>query len=460
MKTRTRTRVEVGDRYPFVYENYTILANGAQTAYSSGLAGFVESRKVTMIDQTGPEFRIAKQQGRHLVSPMTRTRVEKWAENTGSFRSTNLANVTGTTPKTTVQNLYNSAGLCIQPDRWDSLVQAELEARLEAGTNAWSQVAEPEVYGQVELMELKSTLKLVFSPISGVKDILLKARRDYDRKLAAFKKRADRTALYNRRYAEFLKRHENWVANGRKGRGPTEPRKPRAVKSRRRQQVFPQYVDWFSKNWLKYRYGIMPLLYSIDDVLSTLKSEASSEPHRVTAKATREASPFVAVPIVTTNAQNIRTDTGRTTGEVVARSGLYYKYSFDLSERWGLSLRTTMSSLYEAAPLSFVLDWIINVGAYIRSLEARASVKPLSQWTTVIVTTRREDRREYKPRSVSGYAITDSRKGCQYTLTEYTSRTACVDAGLTMKSWKGNLTDLKHLADGVCILFSNFYKRS
>jgi hypothetical protein len=54
-----------------------------------------------------------------------------------------------------------------------------------------------------------------------------------------------------------------------------------------------------------------------------------------------------------------------------------------LVERSGLHLSNLPSSIWEAIPFSFVADWVINLGDWIRAVTPKAGVKILATGVTV-----------------------------------------------------------------------------
>lgn len=121
-----------------------------------------------------------------------------------------------------------------------------------------------------------------------------------------------------------------------------------------------------SKAWLTYQYGLRPLVSSIFGIADENIRVVINKTQRFKARATGKFSPRQAqiqtiYGLVTFTAQP---------GSFLKTSVSYgvdlYQDGFDLA-RW--SSLNPVSIAWELLPASFVVDWFVNVGGYLRSME-------------------------------------------------------------------------------------------
>lgn len=159
------------------------------------------------------------------------------------------------------------------------------------------------------------------------------------------------------------------------GRGG-KPNLPRVPKGREGSYGFTGHArdigDAATQNWLLYRYGIMPIVYQIQDVLKALDSKAK-EFHRFTESKSMGVEldfkeqvnmPTVRIPVIDpelTQHVKIKYDG-------VFRAWVKDQYSIEqlFYKTWGFNPLTTA---WELTTLSFVVDWLVHVGDFITALE-------------------------------------------------------------------------------------------
>lgn len=104
--------------------------------------------------------------------------------------------------------------------------------------------------------------------------------------------------------------------------------------------------------WLEYRYAVSPLVYSIEDALALMKSVYT--PYQSFRDGKRLSEDFQV------NGYTVKGV------EIIDRVFLKHRYSHDA---WDLKLkRSAAATAWELIPLSFVVDWFLNVGDLITSL--------------------------------------------------------------------------------------------
>lgn len=122
-----------------------------------------------------------------------------------------------------------------------------------------------------------------------------------------------------------------------------------------------------SKAWLTYRYGIMPLIYSAQDIIKALEKheklfETEKERNVVDIEETidlaRLNEPFaVEIPVVVA-----------VTGKVTQRVVIKRRYNVEqlYQKRFGFN---PLLTAWELVPLSFVIDWFVQVGDAIQAIQ-------------------------------------------------------------------------------------------
>lgn len=117
--------------------------------------------------------------------------------------------------------------------------------------------------------------------------------------------------------------------------------------------------DYVANRWLEWRYGVMPVVYSIYDSLDVLGKKLSIEPLIISARARRGG-------IVTSKTFPVpATYTGFKRLESQGSARLELKYRFIPPNMLDLHDWTSLSPAviaWELFPLSFVYDWLVNVG--------------------------------------------------------------------------------------------------
>lgn len=135
----------------------------------------------------------------------------------------------------------------------------------------------------------------------------------------------------------------------------------------------------FSNNWLMARYGIMPFVRLMHDALVV------GPRIRTRRETARGAGPIVAgseiVETVTSSDSNYYdTWTVSRTWNVSTRAGILYEYD-NFQNKWGFSLANVPAAIWEATPWSFVVDWFLNTGDFIRALTPKLGTTELASWS-------------------------------------------------------------------------------
>lgn len=142
-------------------------------------------------------------------------------------------------------------------------------------------------------------------------------------------------------------------------------------------------VEYISKEWLKYRYGIMPLMYDIQGIIKALSKDKKGDFH--TARGSETLEYVEDLPLVHMHGDVDTSYNWVTTDKVVVKCGLIYSAKMLTSDYLGFNLRSFPSAVWELIPFSFVIDWFVNVQAFVGAFGANGAVPVQGQYT---VTTR------------------------------------------------------------------------
>lgn len=122
--------------------------------------------------------------------------------------------------------------------------------------------------------------------------------------------------------------------------------------------------------WMAWRYAVSPMVYDLDDALKELygRSQAAVIYRNVRGKATGVHHQITPGNVIRSGSVAL-----------VWRASLYYQVSPTTDAFKRLGLINLPATLWELAPLSFVVDWFIPFGRYLSHLDAAAGVTIVSQ---------------------------------------------------------------------------------
>lgn len=176
-------------------------------------------------------------------------------------------------------------------------------------------------------------------------------------------------------------------------------------------------LNMLSGSWLEWRYGIMPLIYTIQDIIEHVQSQSRFMQDKMLRKGgkVKFENNYVVSGGSYPGTYYIygKVDINVKTKYV---SKVFYKYVKPLSwqERYGLDASALPGIAWELATLSFVWDWFFSVGDWLQSLRTSDARQVLgcvtSQKSTVVATA--------IPSSVKFYNIVPAKiSGCQLQIT-------------------------------------------
>lgn len=298
------------------------------TPWSGGSSSTLLSREVTKVgsfktttDVVTPNFRTRVARGEIINNPFE-SWTEEWVNSfTPHIIRSNNAGVSAIRE-------YNWAMGYSQPPKRNDVFCDISSAQAEASTEAAAKVGETSVDGTVEAGEARETMKMF-----SIRDWNL---REHIRK--------------EMRYAQK--------------RGYTFPKSGVAA-------------SVLANNWLKYRYGIAPLLSLLND---TIVVGSRIRTRRETSRGFSSVSggPVQVDTVVNGGFHNV-TGTSVKTWSSSIRAGILYEYK-DFGNKYGFSLGAIPRAAWELTTLSFVMDWFANTGEFIGALTPRTSIVRRATW--------------------------------------------------------------------------------
>lgn len=355
----TRTRTD-DTTVPLMTSQTTTLCNGDVSTVSvnewdSQAGGYKLGNGVyrQTTDVVVPNFRARSARGEVFMNPFASTRTTRFSASIGTHEHHWVPNCTGTNTKKIEGN--NSFGC------WGGFLGAQSgwvdhtqELRELAGTQAWSNVAEPNVLGGEFLRDRERTFRMLKNPLSDLRHALGGIRK-------------------SRKF-------------GRSG------------------LILGHYV---ANEWLKYRYGLTPLIHDVVGAFENVCKPVFTD--RVTARGSAAWPEYQYTDtVVQTGTYGIfqGTTVRKASQSQNVRAGVLYRHEASMSEKFGISFNSLVPTLWEILPYSFVADWFANVGQYLAAVTPKAYTTVLAEWTTTKVVHRQQSTMTSVPLTVANVSQT------------------------------------------------------
>jgi len=146
-----------------------------------------------------------------------------------------------------------------------------------------------------------------------------------------------------------------------------------------------------SNQWLRYRYGLRPLMYSIKQTIDAV--QAIGRPPRCTSRGFRRLSGSATTNLGTVNttrgnwvAGAVFDVFGYHTRDVLVSAGVLFENtirSMSYQQAFGLRVDDILPTAWELVPYSFVVDWFCNVGQIVRAWSPCSEGQILTSWVKV-----------------------------------------------------------------------------
>lgn len=133
-----------------------------------------------------------------------------------------------------------------------------------------------------------------------------------------------------------------------------------------------------ANRWMEARYALRPLVYDVSQTLDAFCNDAKTK--RITARGFRTEWANASDEVLIHGSSDFDIYAARSVVQSVeARAGvLSYVDTLTKANIWGVD--QVASSAWELVPLSFVVDWFVNVGKTIAAWEPTIGLKALASW--------------------------------------------------------------------------------
>lgn len=301
-----------------------------------------------MTDVVTPGFKRRSQAGSIINSPMSRTLLSLEIEGEAGcgFKSVDTSQNPIVTTTHEIKGLilpirpmsesqlseaiYSTVGNLITPDERSTAIGL-------ASTASRGKIEQPSFTGLVSIGELGETLRYLRNPLKS--GLALASKLERDLKMAGTSKRKGSTA------------------------------------------------SAIASLYLEFRYAVRPMIFEVQKALDTIASmKLELNPLRKTARAyqvvTKNATRFTGDVDGGGFRYDVTTDIRH---DLIVRCGFLYEIvdGIDHNDWWGMRLSDVPAAMWELTPLSFVYDWVGNVGDFISAVTPVAGTRQLSCWTTI-----------------------------------------------------------------------------
>lgn len=422
-----RYREETNLSRPATDTKHQVTCGGTQTD-SSVLTFYQLGTERSMNDFLEPNFHQRKLAGEIMNHPMSSMKVEAEGVNGHSWEINYTPSCTGK-PTSTIKRIWgtsvrNSTYLAEATSiTRDDIGAVASDLQNLVGTQVFASVLEPEWNLPLFAAELDKTFKMFRPSITKFQQTLGRAQKDYYR----WKRQGGSV------YAKAMTVTN--MANG--------------------------LQNWIASNWLRYRFGILPLIYDWEGFNTVVENKALSP--RLTARA---KSVFMLDELTDTVICDLDTYFShymdrKSNCTVTVRGGLLYEHNMKLFDRIGYNVSNVLPTAWELVPFSFVVDRLVNIGNLLAAMQPKVGVVELARWTKTTIQTVDECTRRSAPKTMTNYVMTCSGTMESKVTTTSVSRIPSLQVGVVPK-WK--YIDLskgvhqRHLVDHIALFKTILFK--
>jgi hypothetical protein len=151
------------------------------------------------------------------------------------------------------------------------------------------------------------------------------------------------------------------------------------VKEDIRTGKFTKYADYAADAWLEARYAWRPLIYDANNVIKLIKSEKELIPRQTFRGHDGDQEPISHSFSVSdgTYIAQVELEGVHTSSH---RAGFLCQTRFENALANQLGLFNVAGAVWEIIPYSFVVDWFINIGGLLRSLNPNPTFRSIGSW--------------------------------------------------------------------------------
>lgn len=296
-------------------------------------AGFKGGVYETMLDNESGNWK--KRKGKQFVfNDLSSTKSEVSASGTSDFLFTSVANRCNSPVLKNTDRAYGSllAYWC-SPCPHQAVLSEEQKGRLaiEIWTKALAKRGDGKANYLETLAELDQAWRMVGSPFENLTALIKTLRRNGKRSKGYEKVAADSKA----------------------------------------------YIQFTSAEWLRFRYGISPVISDVKAMLEALETVYSKGPRVFTARAVGQLFDRK-ISSGSIDSTTFKCDYQVTTAHTVKAKAYWYdRYTRSIWNDLGFSIQNISGLAWELTRYSFVLDWFVNVGDVIYANVPRVTYEPL-----------------------------------------------------------------------------------
>lgn len=356
--SRTRHETLANHVTPVGYDQYTV-TNGVKTqgSISSGLVSLVSDYS-DMADWVTPGYAQRVAAGEIINHPMTHVTTLYNTRGASSFEATGTVGSTVHTWKMHGFPLFAAGDLA--PVGVQRVNVSNLKALVE--TQALAGVQAPNTASLVSIGEGKQTLAMLASPLKGLGKIFGQKLKTATRAKSV---RTINNRTYNKKSGKAVVLR-NTLYGG---------------------QGIAVAGNVTAASILGVNLGWKPLMQDVDTILHKIPALENlarrSSRGKATATESWTTTTLGSIPSTGIAATIIQTFTET----VTARCVVLYADGFEVKQHFGLRLADIPDALWNLIPLSFVVDYIVNVSEYLNAVRATLTSRILAASTTVEINT-------------------------------------------------------------------------
>lgn len=360
-RSRTRGQLAVPVGTAWTYKSWPVsCANRTETALLSFPHTYSIGRKQTTVDVTTPKFWERSKAGEFILSPFHSVIHDVSVSGGGTVTFTNKT--TTCTPPLT--SWFQVSG--------KFFVEGYLVGRV--GSEFYPNALIP--HDRVGTLFDQVWTKCLAGRQQGVANYV-ESLAELDKAFAMFGTPLENVSAYHAAFSREREKKRKALLKKFRPRGSAQ-RRNRMLKLRAK-----ALSQLFASEWLRYRYGIKPLIADVQAGLAALKKVYDQKPVRYASRASTSVFDSKNNPLVYTSATETLNYWRNDTHSVKVRAVFTDEYVYSPFNEVGVLFNNLLTVGWELTRLSFVFDWFVNLGDVLQANAPRVGIKPLGGTVTV-----------------------------------------------------------------------------